>query len=464
MGIFLLGILLRLHNLMLKDAWFDESWSILFSQKPFSTILGFPSPLDVHPPFYYLALKIWSSFFGYTIIYQRLFSVACGMAFLFSILYVTTNLFNLRVGLITTALSAVSLSYVSYSQENRMYALLCVLIIWTYYFWQKERFGWATALFVLALYTHYYSAFFAVYLLYSLPFDSKLRLRKALFSLFYGFLATIPLLIYFYFQASRLERMWLKTPSLLSIPSAFYNQFFIPPSGVMANINTIIPFLFIIVVFVYILTVVEYKTPQEKGLLFIFVAIPAVMLFCAFVLHFPYHHRFLLPFAFAGYILLGIAIGNLWDKSRWLTMIMAVGLLCYGVSAYYMYYDGANQELQTIGRYFIVNNLCEGGFTKTKFNNISGFELKMPTTILHESPFSQIPMMVYLPNCEHYLRTDLTEKQLHSAGGDVIDSNHINNQYIQYDYYLKSQKDYCDGTQLLYLDGISILEVAKCNT
>ena len=57
--------------------WFDESYSAYLVRGNFGDIWRMTS-LDVHPPFFYFLLKIWSSIFGYTDFSMRFMSVFFG--------------------------------------------------------------------------------------------------------------------------------------------------------------------------------------------------------------------------------------------------------------------------------------------------------------------------------------------------------------------------------------------------
>lgn len=165
--IVLLALGLRLARLTFQPLWWDEGWSLYFAASDVPSLLDLTS-VDIHPPLYYLLLRLWQSVAGSDVVSVRLFSVLIGTAAvpLFSLL--GRRLLGRGGGLLAALLLAISPFHVYYSQEVRMYGLVTLLGLATFYFahrWATEQVPAHDSLlgFVLAaaaaLYTQYYAAF-----------------------------------------------------------------------------------------------------------------------------------------------------------------------------------------------------------------------------------------------------------------------------------------------------------------
>lgn len=102
---------------------------------------------DNHPPLYYLTLKAWSDFFGYSELALRLPSVIFGL-FTVYLTYLISKKLNSRRSYLYTFLSTLFLAtshlHVYYSQEARMYsmaALLASLVVYWFLFLIDKQTG-----------------------------------------------------------------------------------------------------------------------------------------------------------------------------------------------------------------------------------------------------------------------------------------------------------------------------------
>ena len=132
--ILVLGLVLRLVNLD-QSLWLDEATSIKAAGFSYSEILTRFSPGDFHPPFYYLLLKFWISFFGESEIAARMLSVLFGVATLPFVFDIGRRMFDRRVGLFGALLLATSGLHIYYSQEARMYVpatFFATLVVWLF--------------------------------------------------------------------------------------------------------------------------------------------------------------------------------------------------------------------------------------------------------------------------------------------------------------------------------------------
>lgn len=136
--------------------WLDEAISF-FAVKNYSfwEIITKFAPGDVHPPLYYLLLKLWTGVFGYSEIALRLPSVLAGVLAVFVVYKIGQKLFNEKIGKLAALFLAINPLAVYYSQEARMYSLATLLValsVWAFLSKKKSLFG---IFFGAALYTDY---------------------------------------------------------------------------------------------------------------------------------------------------------------------------------------------------------------------------------------------------------------------------------------------------------------------
>ncbi|MHB8749684.1 MAG: glycosyltransferase family 39 protein [Aggregatilineales bacterium] len=160
-GVLLLAAVLRFHLLGAQSLWNDEGNSLRLAQRPISELLT-AAAQDIHPPGYYLALKIWINLTGDSEFTLRALSALAALLTVACVYALGKALFAPGAGLLAAALVAVNSFEVYYGQEARMYAALalwtaaslCLFVRWTAK--PAWRTGLALALVNAAgLYTHY---------------------------------------------------------------------------------------------------------------------------------------------------------------------------------------------------------------------------------------------------------------------------------------------------------------------
>lgn len=155
-------LLLRFWGLTSSCLWFDEIFSIHAAEHTWNTVLGFVAQDLIHPPLFYLLLKVWIASGGESLFWLRLFPV-----FFAAIAVVPFFLLcrELKLSFFATALAlfifSVNGSLIKYSQEVRMYApLLCLSLfsIWLFTRFVNEQKGLLPLAIVniLMVYTHYF--------------------------------------------------------------------------------------------------------------------------------------------------------------------------------------------------------------------------------------------------------------------------------------------------------------------
>ncbi len=190
-----------------KSLWWDESLSLQRAQETLPRVLSNAIILtdtvhqlytiDPHPPLYFLALWLALRLLGTTEFALRILSLACVVAIV-PLLYATgCRLVGRRVGLAAAALGALSPMYLWYGQESRMYAMLAVLSLLSFYCFvraffdpptrqnPRQRRVWIVAYIVASasvMVTHYSGALLIVFELLGLGivFLRQPRARRSL--------------------------------------------------------------------------------------------------------------------------------------------------------------------------------------------------------------------------------------------------------------------------------------------
>jgi mannosyltransferase len=113
----------RVYHLDAQSFWYDEGNSARIAERSLQLIIAGAAG-DIHPPLYYIVLHYWRAVFGDTEFALRMLSVVCGVGLVIFTYLLARRLFGPRVGIIASALVALSPFAVYYSQEARMYIML----------------------------------------------------------------------------------------------------------------------------------------------------------------------------------------------------------------------------------------------------------------------------------------------------------------------------------------------------
>ncbi len=171
------AIMLRLHQIDSHSFWLDEAYSWTMATKfSFGEIVR-RTANDFHPPLYFLILKCWIAVFGDSEVAQRLLSVTCDMLTLLMLYLLCRDAFaetpdaegkrsSRTVGVLATAMYAVSGIHIQWSVEARMYSMAAFLSVASSWLLLRglanpQRRWWiGYAVFATALlYTHNYGVF-----------------------------------------------------------------------------------------------------------------------------------------------------------------------------------------------------------------------------------------------------------------------------------------------------------------
>lgn len=359
--ILLLAFGLRIINLGDSSIWYDEAFSILFSETGFEPMLaGTITPMengaaDIHPIFYYLTLNFWMQFVGQTPFAVRLFGVIIGVITVYFSYRLTRDLFDEKTALATALITAIAPFHVQYSQEARMYSLLAlftVLATWAYLRGVKHENGIAWRWWVifgifagLSMYAHQLAAFYLIALgTFPLFTRRKNTIIGLIFGVFIAFIVYSPWLLFV--LPSQLSRAtdiyWVAVPTLanvlLTIRSFFTaNYFYTTPTSIIGlGLGLILTILLFVQV---IIRLPKRPKPEQSNMRYIlWLLIMPIALLWLFSQWKPlYLDRALIPSAMMLYVALGwfFTRGGL---PKVITIFMVVLWLgAAGIGLYYQY-------------------------------------------------------------------------------------------------------------------------------
>jgi uncharacterized membrane protein len=241
--IMLIAFSLRFGNLGEKTLYGDEILSLNivkhYQHQP-AEMIAYLQEIEIHPPLYYLMLDYWLDLTGLDDYSAKLLSAIFGLAMVFSVYFVSKNLFSSnRIGLTAAFITSILPMQIEYSMQARPYIIYCFIGLWHVFFlWRYFESGKIRnlALYCLSalvgLYLHYSFAFILIastsyyFFMAASKQLGKKEMTRWLFSMtaiFLGFYWWLKYFLYKYFlQRSILFNMDLRA----SIDSLKNTNFF----------------------------------------------------------------------------------------------------------------------------------------------------------------------------------------------------------------------------------------------
>lgn len=399
-----------------RDFWHDEAFQYLYSENPFMEIL---TPNDVHPPLF--NIFTWGLLhIGIKEIDTLRFTiVVLSLIFLITFFYLTLYLFDQKTALLSTFFIAFSPTFLYYSTEFRNYMFTFIIVLIQIYYFNKmleEKSANPMILYVLlsllCLISHYLTG-----LIILTQFIYVLYIRKPHYISLYGLILALstPLIFYLSATLNKIGFFWFKNVTWTIFVTTFVYMISYP---VMVNLGY--PILAFGGVFLFFILIPKV-TNVHKQLLF-YIVIPPCVGFCLYPILNFYHHRFFLFGAFALYIIMGLILVKLF-KNRVVTLISTIFYIILLLNTLYLFPNEINTEIYDSQKYL-----------KDKYDTTE-------VVFVHTSTFSQSPYKVYFRGNDHYLITNLTRKQLFTAGGSVVDDWELGDGYKERDnlYYVSDK-------------------------
>jgi hypothetical protein len=230
--LFVVSIVFYLINIGLSDLWSDETYTKTMLYGPLSDFYA-KFKTDLHPPLYYIGLRLYTGIFGLSTVSLRIFSVVGVLATLLLGYFAGQRIFG-KKGALYLCLMLVSVPMVAvYSHQARMYSWAAFSITGVFiYSCLFIRTGSTRDLIFLliftvaAMYTHYYSliaAFMAnLFVLLYLVFTKNRKWIYHLIVLIIASILFLPWLFMLIVQVKRVQNaFWAPEVSLSTIVSCF---------------------------------------------------------------------------------------------------------------------------------------------------------------------------------------------------------------------------------------------------
>ena len=156
---------LRVWGITSSCLWFDEIFGVHAAEHSWDTILSFVALDLIHPPLFYVLLKLWIGLVGESLFWLRMFPVGLSLLALIPFLALCRELkLDRGAALLALLFLTVNGALIKYSQEVRMYSMLMclsLLSIWLFarYFYRGKNLIALALVNILLVYTHYFGWF-----------------------------------------------------------------------------------------------------------------------------------------------------------------------------------------------------------------------------------------------------------------------------------------------------------------
>ena len=232
--VIVINLLLKFYNVSFGSIDLDESWHTFYAQMPFKELIK-TAQTDPNPPLYNILIGCWIKIFGLSELAIRSFSVilssiTAGLVFLFARKYL-----NIQTAFWGALLFTFSNVQFFYAHDARVYALVGLLTVVSFYYFQGillepsiKQLLLFSFVNTLLIYTHTAAVyvFFAQFVA-SLTYFHKSK-RGILFSVIGQFLAVL-LFVPWVKSSSYYNKpkptSWMPPPSLSEVKQLFFDYF-----------------------------------------------------------------------------------------------------------------------------------------------------------------------------------------------------------------------------------------------
>ncbi|MBC7319482.1 flippase-like domain-containing protein [bacterium] len=319
-----LGGFVRFYNIGSRSLWLDEAITVNLAWSSIKDIILNRASTGIHPPLYFILIRIWILIFGDSEMALRSFSAIFSTISIPIIYLFTSRVFDPAIAVISSLLFALSPFQLYYSQEARMYPLLTFLFILSLYLLYRWSIGECKSekrtllgiifINVISLYTHIYTVF--LILLQNLYiFWVKFKERKVLKRwILYQIIIAVAFLPWIYviienrtpevYQGKQNLSLEVIKNSFLEINLGYARSIF--SRGNLPNYL----FLFFLTLFLFGL-LPPYREKKGFALVCLYISIPFLLLVLFSLEKSFFSARYLSPFIVGYFILLARGIRRL---------------------------------------------------------------------------------------------------------------------------------------------------------
>lgn len=298
--IVLIYIAARLWRLTDSCLWFDEIFGIHAAEHAWPDLIAFVAKDLIHPPLFYLLLKLWIAAGGESPLWLRLFPVVFSVLALIPLWMLCREL-KLRSTTIIVAfgLFAVNGALIKYAQEVRMYSLLLFLSlvsIWLFsrFFFRGKSFWMLVLANVFLVYSHYFGWFVVGAEVVAIAVAQRIKILQTLLMVGVTAAAFVPW-IFAVFRFAEPESSvtqnigWMQRPgirALLDFAFDLVDPFYFQQSSIdkTANFVIAIPLVLISAAAVIVYFVVKFRDDEHKDRLIFLTIFSVFPLLLAFAL------------------------------------------------------------------------------------------------------------------------------------------------------------------------------------
>jgi uncharacterized membrane protein len=260
--------------------------------------LWFDEIFSVHPPLFYVLLKLWIGLGGESLFWLRLLPVIFSILALFPFWMICRELkLKTPAAIVAISLFAVNGSLIKYAQEVRMYSLLLILSlfsIWLFsrFYFRGKNFWLLTIVNILLVYTHYFGWLIVIAEVVAVLIAQRIKILRILLMLGVTIAAFVPWIFAIFRFAEPgpgVEQNigWIARPGFAGIfefafdiiEPFYYQQSSADPSSIFV---VAIPFLLLIAA-AKIIYFIDFKNAEEKDAIYLMSVFSVVPLAIAFV-------------------------------------------------------------------------------------------------------------------------------------------------------------------------------------
>ncbi len=439
--ILVLATLLRLFNLTAISLWHDEAFSALLINYNWQEMF-YRIGLDVHPPFYYVLLRLWADLFGHSLWALRGFSAFFGIATVWAgYAFVKVAFKKENLALAAALLLAVNPFQIQYVTEARMYTLGTFLLMLSAYFlvkaFESKKFRFWLG-FILttsaAMYTHYYLFFsilgiglFALYYLFkNYRFELK-QYSQLVLSYIFVLLLYVPWLKTFKFQFTQVqENYWIPKMNEWSVPLTNWRLIF----GMGADSNNPTTRIFLIIAALFTIFLVYRVLKKEKviykGLVFLATIIPFLGALLLSLKQSIYLDRYFLFAALFYTILLCLFIFELPNKKlKYGIYILMLGISLYNWWGFWSSMDIQHKTGMSSAAAYLNNNIESGNHliigSSFEFFNFKYYNKSAAAPLLYTPGISDVNQLPHFSGTALLTNNDL----IHDLNKNVEKGNTV---------------------------------------
>ncbi|MBL8181824.1 MAG: glycosyltransferase family 39 protein [Blastocatellia bacterium] len=291
-------ILLRFWRIDVACLWFDEIFSVHAAQQSWGNLFSFIAADLIHPPLFYVVLKLWIGIGGESVLWLRTLPA------LFAILSIPPLIWLTRVLKLPTLVAPLAClllafngSVLKYSQEVRMYSMLMCLSLfsaWLFarYYVKGKSFIPLLIINCFVIYTHYFGWFVVGSEIAAILLFQRMKWRRM--AVMFGILAAVftpwAIAVISAAESGGVAQNigWMQRPGIRQIVTLVFNliePIYYQSSSIdpISDVKVALPILLIIALSV-IAFIADNKARTEAQkdavrLLFVFVVVPMLIAF-----------------------------------------------------------------------------------------------------------------------------------------------------------------------------------------